>query len=119
MKRISLAAPAVLLLGLAFNAFGQVRPGASRLRSPNGRVEVTFSLDRGGAPTYSVSFDGRAVVTPSSLGLVFKEGGALSGGMGVTGARRRAHDSWYELVAGKAGRARDNYRELTVSLEER
>jgi alpha-glucosidase len=118
MKRTTLPAALMLLLGLAHVAFGQSRPAASELRSPNGRVEVAFALNRDGAPTYSVSFDGRPAVVPSTLGLVFKEGGALSGGMRVTGTRRRAHDSWYDIVAGKTSRARDNYRELTVSLEE-
>jgi len=118
MKRITFLASLTLLLSLADAAFGQSRAGASRLRSPNGRVEVTFALNREGAPTYSVSYDGRPLVTPSALGLVFKDGGPLSGGMAVTGTRRRAHDSWYDLVVGKASRARDRYRELAVSLEE-
>ena len=118
MKRITLLASLVLVLGLAEAAFGQPGPGAFRLRSPDGRVEIAFSLSREGAPTYSVSYDGRTVVSPSSLGLVFKNGGALSGGMAVTGTRRRAHDSWYDLVVGKASRGRDRYRELAVSLRE-
>lgn len=119
MKRTKLVASLTLLLCLAGAAYGRPREGAHRLRSPNGRVELVFSLNREGAPTYSVSYKGRTVVTPSSLGLVFKVGGALSAGMGVTGVSRRANDSWYELVVGKAKRARDNYREMTVSLEER
>ncbi|HEX8502918.1 MAG TPA: glycoside hydrolase family 97 protein, partial [Pyrinomonadaceae bacterium] len=118
MKKLSLLASLAFLLVPAGAASGQGRAGATKLRSPNGRVEVTFALDRVGAPAYSVGYDGRAVVVPSSLGLVFKEGGPLSAGMRVTGMRRRAHDSWYPLVAGKASRARDRYRELSVSLEE-
>ncbi|HWS56349.1 MAG TPA: glycoside hydrolase family 97 protein [Pyrinomonadaceae bacterium] len=118
MKRRSLVASFALLLGLAHAAFGQDGGRAAKLRSPGGRVEVAFALDGDGAPTYSVSFDGREVVRPSRLGLVFKDGGPLSGGMRVTGVRRRAHDSWYDLVVGKAARARDRYRELAVSLRE-
>ncbi|HYP54277.1 MAG TPA: glycoside hydrolase family 97 protein, partial [Pyrinomonadaceae bacterium] len=67
---------------------------------------------------YSVSYDGRTLVNPSSLGLVFKEGGPLSAGMAVTRTRRRARDSTYRLVVGKASHARDRYREMTVSVAE-
>ncbi len=116
MKRITL--PALLLLALASIAFGQNRAGASELRSPNGRVKIVFSLNRDSAPTYSVIYDGRTVIIPSTLGLVFNDGGVLSGRMRVTAMRRRAHDSWYDLVVGKASRARDRYRELVVSLQE-
>jgi hypothetical protein len=62
MKRTTLPAVLLLLLGLANVAFCQSRaasvqgqPAASRLRSPDGRVEVAFALNRDGAPTYSVS----------------------------------------------------------------
>ncbi|HJQ31310.1 MAG TPA: glycoside hydrolase family 97 protein [Pyrinomonadaceae bacterium] len=119
MMRTILAAALLLLLCAANAANGQNQPGAFTLRSPNGRVEVAFSLNGDGAPTYSVSRVGRQVITPSALGLVFKDGGLLSAGMRVTGTRRRANDSWYDIVAGKASRGRDNYRELVVSLEEK
>ncbi len=120
MKRTTLPALLTLLLALAAAASGQTRAGtAATLRSPNGAVEIAFALDREGAPTYSVSYRGRAVIIPSSLGLVFKDGGALSRGMRVAGIGRSAHDSWYDIVAGKAARGRDRYREMTVSLEER
>ncbi|HEV2763418.1 MAG TPA: glycoside hydrolase family 97 N-terminal domain-containing protein, partial [Pyrinomonadaceae bacterium] len=121
MKRKTLLTPALLLLlllGPAHAARGRDRADALKIVSPNGRVEVVFALNGEGAPTYSVSYDGRAVVTPSTLGLVFKDGGLLSRGMVVTTTRRRAHDSWYGLVVGKASRGRDRYRELSVSLEE-
>ena len=118
MKMTPLLTSFIFLLGLANAALSQTRAGTHKLRSPDGRLGITFSLNRDSAPTYSVSYDGRPVVTPSSLGLVFKDGGSLSGGMAVTATRRRAHDSWYDLVVGKASRARDRYRELAVSLEE-
>src|SRR3712207_388963 len=105
MKSQTLAASLLLLFASA--AFGQTQMGTSKLRSPNGRVEITFALDREGAPVYSVSYDGRPVVNPSRLGLVFKELGLLSNGMEVLRMRRHAGDSWYKLVVGKASRARD------------
>ncbi|HEV2859985.1 MAG TPA: glycoside hydrolase family 97 protein [Pyrinomonadaceae bacterium] len=112
------AATVLVLLCLAPLARGQSGAGQQILNSPNGRIRIVFSLDGAGAPAYRVRRDGRAVVNPSTLGLVFKEGGLLSQNMRVTDARRRAHDSTYRLVVGKAATSRDRYHELSVSLAE-
>ncbi|HEY0081378.1 MAG TPA: glycoside hydrolase family 97 N-terminal domain-containing protein, partial [Pyrinomonadaceae bacterium] len=107
-----------LLNALAAACFAQNKDQPLRLRSPGGEVEIRFSLNAAGAPTYAVDYKGRALVAPSTLGLGLKQGGALSGGMKITAAHNRSHDSSYELVVGKTRRARDRYRELTVALEE-
>jgi alpha-glucosidase len=120
MKRTwRLASFWLLLLGLASTGFAQDNIEFFKLRSPNGRVEVGFALNPAGAPAYSVNYDGRTLVAPSTLGLGLAQGGLLGNGMRITGTRRRAHDSSYQLVVGKTARARDRYRELTVELEER
>ena len=118
MLGVSLLLAALLCAAWSSGARAQTARQAQTLRSPNGRVAVTFALDGAGAPVYSVAYDGRPVIEPSRLALVFKRGGELSRGMTVTGADRRSHDEIYGLVAGKTSRARDRYRELTVSLAE-
>jgi alpha-glucosidase len=119
MKRIpQTASLCFLLTALAAACFAQNENKPLRLRSPGGGVEIRFSLNAAGAPTYAVDYQGRALVSPSALGLGLKQGGALSGGMKITAAHTRSHDSSYELVVGKTRRARDRYRELTVALEE-
>ncbi|HEX9918681.1 MAG TPA: glycoside hydrolase family 97 N-terminal domain-containing protein, partial [Pyrinomonadaceae bacterium] len=119
MKRRWRLTSAWVLLALAATNFAQNKDEPVKLRSPNGRVEIDFSLNPAGAPAYSVNYDGRVLVAPSTLGLDLKQGGLLSGGLKISGTRSRAHDSSYELVVGKTRRARDRYRELTVALEER
>ena len=119
MKRTWPPASFCLLLACAVTGFAQHKDQAFNLRSPDGRVEINFALTLAGAPAYSVNYRGRALVSPSTLGLGLKQGGVLGSGMRITGTRRAAHDSSYELVVGKTGWARDRYRELTVSLEER
>ena len=39
------------------------------VKSPNGNVELTFSVDPDGRPVYEMSYKGREVVKPSFLGL--------------------------------------------------
>ncbi len=119
MQKILRAACLVFLLGTtATTAFSQAVEGSLKLRSPNNRVEIGFALDQTEAPAYAVLYDGREIIAPSRLGLVFKEGGLLSQGMKVAKTLRSAHDETYELVVGKTKRARDNYRELDIFLEE-
>jgi alpha-glucosidase len=119
MKRTWHPAAVWLLLALATTGFGQNKNEPFKLRSPNGKVEINFSLNAAGAPTYSVNYNGRSLIARSSLGLGLKQDGALAAGMEITNSRSHAHDSSYELVVGKTKRARDRYRELVVSLEEK
>ena len=119
MEKIFSAVLATMLLGITAEVLSQVKTEVVKLRSPNGRVEISFSLDQAEAPTYLVAYDRRTIIAPSSLGLEFKQGGLLSQGLKVTGLQRRSHDEIYALVVGKTKRARDQYRELAVSLEEK
>ena len=42
---------------------------AASVKSPNGNIELKFSVDGKGRPTYEMTYKGRAVVLPSHLGL--------------------------------------------------
>jgi alpha-glucosidase len=118
MKRAILVSVFVFVCGALTPLSAQEWRGVQHLRSPGGVVEVTFALRATGAPAYSVEYRGRTVVSLSSLGLDLRGGGPLYRGMEVETVGRRAHDSAYALAVGKASRARDRYRELTVSLRE-
>lgn len=118
MKRLILAGVFLLACGAAKVAPAQIQQFDAYLRSPGGNVEVGFMLDDSGAAAYSVKYKGREVVVWSGLGLELKQGGLLGDGMEVEGVERRSHDSTYRLAVGKASRARDRYREMTVSLRD-
>lgn len=45
---------------------------ANKLTSPNGNFVMQFSLNDKGAPTYELSFKGKTVIKPSTLGLELK-----------------------------------------------
>ena len=42
---------------------------AATVKSPNGNIELKFSIDDQGRPLYEMSYKGRPVVLPSHLGL--------------------------------------------------
>ena len=87
------------------------------LKSPTGKVEVSFSLGADGAPLYSVTFAGKPVVADSRLGLTLRQTGPLASGFRVLDVKRASRDERYTLVAGKTREARDRCEEMTVALE--
>ena len=46
---------------------------AQKLTSPDGNLEMNFSLDGKGAPVYELSYKGKTVIKPSKLGLELKK----------------------------------------------
>ena len=64
MKKILLAL-AALTAGL--QASGSTEPAAT-LKSPDGNLELSFWLENGGVPKYSLTHKGTDVVLPSLLG---------------------------------------------------
>jgi alpha-glucosidase len=104
---------ALLFAGLA----SSVGAEPAVLKSPTGRVEVSFSLAGDGAPLYSVTYAGKPVVVGSRPGLTLRQTGPLAGGFRVLGVKRASRDETYTLVAGKTREARDRSEEMTVSLE--
>ncbi len=112
MKRpsaLALVLPALVALPLA------AEPVV--LKSPSGKVEVSFSLAEGGAPLYAVTYGGKPVVSDSRLGLTLRQTGDLGSGLRVLDVKRASRDEKYTLVAGKTREAHDRCEEMTVSLE--
>ncbi|HET9504272.1 MAG TPA: glycoside hydrolase family 97 protein [Hymenobacter sp.] len=105
----------LLLLVAALCLLGQ--PGrAQQLTSPNKQLALTFSLQAGGVPTYSLTYKGRPVIKPSHLGLELKEGPGLTNSFAVTGTKTRAFDETWTPVWGETKTIRNHYNELTVTL---
>jgi len=46
----------------------------TRITSPDGRIELTLSMEPSGQPRYQVGYDGQTVVQPSALGIVTNTG---------------------------------------------
>lgn len=112
MSRTLAAAASVLVLAPSLAA------EPLSVRSPNGRIAVTFALSDG-SPTYSVAFAGKPVVRPSRLGFRFKDRPALAGGLVLAASARKERDGTWEQPWGETRFVRDHHRELTVSLRER
>ncbi len=91
---------------------------AVRLKSPDGRLVFSFRLTPG-APVYRVDFYGQPVVAASSLGLVFREGGAFGAGLAVVSTQLSRTDETYALPVGKNRLVRNRYRQAVIALREK
>ena len=106
---------------------GATRLGAQDLtvKSPDGRLAVTFGLKSlaapyqpGSRPYYRVSFEGRDLLADSPLGLQFDGMPPIDHNLRATGSSTDSHDSTWEDPINDNRTVRDHYNELTVHLQE-
>ena len=92
---------------------------AQEVTSPDGRMLLSFSLDKGGVPTYSISYGGKDVVLPSTLGMQLAKGGSdLMDGFTVQNTATTTFDETWTPVWGEESAIRNHYNELEVALQQ-
>jgi len=100
---------------------------AGSVKSPNGNIELKFSVDNTGRPVYEMTYKGREVVKPSHLGLVLAKDKHASMGMDeqdlmdhfqVVKEETSAFDETWQPVWGETKDIRNQYNELAVTLEQ-
>ncbi|MGJ1408341.1 glycoside hydrolase family 97 protein [Sphingobacterium thalpophilum] len=110
---------------------------AQELLSPSGKLKLQFSLDASGAPTYSLSYKGQAVIKPSKLGLELTgntkkvefsgegEGdreslsSSLYDQFEQTAQESKQVDERWNPVWGEESEIRNQYNELAISLQQK
>ena len=92
--------------------------GAQEVRSPSGRLSLTFGLTEAGEPTYGLTFAGRPVVLRSKLGVELRDAPALTGGFAVVKSEPSERDETWQPVWGEVRSIRNRYRELAVTLQQ-
>ena len=106
------------------------------LTSPDGNLKLTFELGENGTPLYSLEYKGKAVILPSGMGLELRgQDRQISFGEEITksdhgktvslydnfvqtNVARTASDTTWTPVWGEVATIRDNYKQMTVSLEQ-
>ena len=90
----------------------------ARATSPDGRIAVEVSTDHDGRARYAVSRDGRPVLAPSQLGLLFTDVAKLDRNLRIDSQATRSHDQTWEQPWGERRFVRDRHNELRVGLAE-
>ncbi|WP_339648047.1 glycoside hydrolase family 97 protein [uncultured Salegentibacter sp.] len=107
-----------LILGLfCLVVFGSLQ--AQKLESPNGNLEMNFSLQEDGTPVYSLEFEGKTVVKTSKLGVELKnEEQALTSNFSIENTEESTFDETWTPVWGEESEIENHYNELVVHLDQ-
>ncbi|MBR5749647.1 MAG: glycoside hydrolase family 97 protein [Prevotella sp.] len=101
--------------------------GAAEVKSPNGNIELKFSVNQTGRPVYEMSYKGKAVVKPSFLGLELAKDKHASKGLketdlmdGFTIAKEEmsTFDEVWKPVWGETATIRNHYVEYVAVLQQ-
>lgn len=85
------------------------------LRSPNGKFLLNVDVVKG-VPTYSLDYNGKAVIKPSGLGFALLKADDLRDGFTISGSSESSFDQTWKPVWGEWNEIRNNYNELVVSF---
>jgi len=119
MKRLVLLCLSFIICHSSFSA---------SVLSPNGNIELKFSVDNTGRPVYEMTYKGKAVINPSHLGLVLAKDKHASMGMNendlmkgftIKDEQTTTFDETWKPVWGETATIRNHYNELAVTLEQR
>lgn len=105
-----------------------VRPTPVILKSPDGRLALTFQITPSrpspgfgalyGQLTYALTFQGKPLVDPSPLALELQGGPPLGARVQIAAATPSSTDETYRLVTGKASVVRNHFNALRLDLQE-
>ena len=91
-----------------------------QLHSPDGRMELTFTLHEGdGSMDYSLSRDNKPVVLPSQMGFTLEwRQSDLATGWRLIDANTNSFDEVWHPVWGEEANIRNHYNEMVVALQQ-
>ena len=92
---------------------------AESITSPNGQLQLNFSVNAQGEPVYELSYKGKVVIKSSKLGLELKDDPGLMNGFTLTDTKTSTFDETWEPVWGEEKQIRNHYNELAVTLNQK
>ncbi len=109
---MNLRASYLILFLFSFGTvFGQ------EIKSPNGEMQLAFSLDAAGAPTYQLNFKNKPVIKSSRLGFHLKNDSIdLIQGFQIINSSESTFDETWTPVWGEESEIRNHHQELLVEL---
>jgi hypothetical protein len=91
---------------------------AQNLYSPNKNLQLSFSLQGDGVPTYSLTYKGKTVVRPGKMGFELKDKKQLLDSFSILDTKTSSFDETWTPVWGEVKNIRNHYNELSVTLNQ-
>lgn len=103
---------------LCWLSFSSIK--AQQLQSPDKKLTMTFSLLNDGTPSYTLSYKGKEVIKPSTLGFELKnDKKSLRNDFVITDTKTATFDESWKPVWGEVASIRNHYNELAVTLNQK
>ena len=109
----------VTWLCLLFSLLMCTSAKAESITSPDGQLQLNFSVNAQGEPMYELSYKGKEVVKPSKLGLELKNDPGLMNGFTLANTKTSTFDETWEPVWGEVKSIRNHYNEMAVTLNQK
>ncbi len=109
MKKLTTTIITLLTLGFL---------NAQSIESPSKNIKVNFELTQSGQPSYSVTYKGKEVVKPSTLGFELQDKEALQNGFQVVNYTTKSVDETWQPVLGEYKNIRDHYNQGVFELNQ-
>ena len=103
------------MLATVFSAKSQ--SANEKLKSPDGRMEVSFYL-LDGKPHYELKRDGKQVIQASQMGFILEWRDDLAHAFVLKNVERSTFDEVWHPVWGEEANIRNHYNEMLVTLEQ-
>ncbi len=99
-----------------------LRASALDLKSPDGAITLSFDVkdlaSKREVPVYNVTFEGKKILTDSSLGFDLADNKTLASSMLIGAVRRSSKNTSWQPVYGEQSIIQDHYNEMVVSLQQ-
>ena len=93
---------------------------AQELKSPNGNLTMTFSLNEEGTPSYNLIYKQKEVIKRSKLGLELQnDAKSLLNDFEISNTQTSSFDETWQPVWGEVSSIRNHYNELAITLNQK
>lgn len=120
MRTLNLVSVIGILTILAFSActsFGDLN--TNTVNSPSKNISVQFELSDDGVPSYTVEFNGKTVIKPSSMGFDFKNQPSMKSGFEIIDKNLSHFEEDWEMQWGEQRIVENRFNQLVINLQER
>lgn len=107
------------LLALVSITLACSKPDSVSISSPDGRIEVTFSVGDTAAMFYQVKRDNKSLINSSRLGFELKDAPDIGKNLEIVSFSETTVGQTWEPVYGERSEIPDNYQQLVVRLQEK
>ena len=88
---------------------------AQNLSATFDKIKLDFLLNENGTPVYSVSFNDKPVIKPSSMGFVLTNNDNFNSSFELIGSDKKSFDTTWQPVWGEVKNIRNHYKRTHCS----